>query len=156
MATVNNRLVVKTGYLAMTALLALSLSACATHDQKSKDGSEVEQVTEVVDVEEAVVVDDFEGDGMEIPLDGTSVETFDASLAMVKRHTEEANYITLQKAITYLLVYDLGAKRSREILASRLDGLNGYEVIDKVGWRKPAPGKSRAEKGSADAKIIDT
>lgn len=156
MATTALKTAVRTRQLAMVTLLAIILSACATHDLKTEENAQAVPATQVAQVEEAVVVDEYEGDGMEIPLDGTSVETFDASLEMVKKHTDEVNYITLQKAITYLLVYDLGAKRDRGKLAERLNGLNGYQVIEKVGWRKPAPGKSRAEKGSADAKLIDT
>ena len=70
-------------------------------------------------------------------LDGSSLESFDASLEKVRRHTSTDSYETLTNAIDYLMVYDLAAQRDRARLASRLDGLNGYEVIDLVGWRKP-------------------
>jgi len=102
------------------------------------------------------IVDDFDGDGMEIPLDGTSLAAFDASMARVKRHSSTSNYKTLENAIDYLLVYDIGARGDKEKVVAKLNGLNGYQVIDKVGWRKPAPGKGQAEKGAADAKIIDS
>jgi len=157
MAIANKKTVIRAGLNMMIVLLAMVLAACAstapTSSSTSAKGSSAEAPAAVA---EAEIVDDFEGDGMEIPLDGSSLEAFEAGLAMVKRHTDEDNYITLQKAINYLLVYDLGAKRDRAKLAARLDGLNGYQVIGKVGWRKPPPGKSNVEKGAADAKIIDT
>jgi len=137
----------------MIASLALALAACSTPAEKPAVTPANEAAEIVV---EAEIIDDFEGDGMEIPLDGTSVDTFEASMQMVKRHTDEDNYITLRKAINYLLVYDLGAKRDMAKLASRLNGMNGYEVIARVGWRKPPPDKSSIEKGAADPKIIDT
>jgi len=104
----------------------------------------------------AAAVEPWAGDGMDIPLDGSSLAAFDASLARVKAHTSEANYTTLVNAIDYLQVYDLSAKRDRARLAANLNGLTGYQILEKVNWRKPAPGKSPAEKGAADAKIIDT
>jgi hypothetical protein len=105
---------------------------------------------------ETEAADTFEGDGMEMPLDGSSLEAFEASMAEVKKHSKESTYISLENAIEYLLVYDLEVKRSKEKLVAKLNGLTGYEVLSRVGWRKPAPGKSKAEKGSADAQIIDS
>ena len=75
---------------------------------------------------------------MDIPLDGSSLEAFDRYMARVKAHTTPAHYTTLENAIDYLLVYDLGAKRDKATLVARLDGLTGHEVVGKVAWRKPA------------------
>jgi hypothetical protein len=133
--------------------MALALAACSTPAAKPT-ATPANKAAEVV--AEAEIVDDFNGDGMEIPLDGTSAETFEASLQMVQRHTDEDNYISLRKAINYLLVYDLGAKRDMAKLASRLNGLNGYEVLAKVGWYNSSPPKKKVEKGAADGKIIET
>jgi hypothetical protein len=93
---------------------------------------------------------------MELPLDGTSLEAFDASLAQVKSLSSPEDYKTLESAIDYLMMYDLGAGRDREKLAARLNGLTGYEVVARVNWRRPAPGKGKAEKGATDVKIINT
>lgn len=132
-------------HLAFAATLALVLAACAA--TPGQPGAE----------EEAAKTYEFEpwdGDGMEIPLDGSNLEAFETSLARVEAHTSAANYTSLKNAIEYLLVYDLESKRDRAKLAAKLDGLTGYQVMEKVGWRKPAPGKSKAEKGAADA-VID-
>ena len=132
----------------------LLLTACGP----SKSTVNGEQSPEMAPaaVAEAEIVDDHDGDGMEIPLDGTSLTAFDASLAKVKRNTSESNYTTLENAIEFLLVYDLGAQRDRAKLASRLNGLTGYEVVAKVGGRKPAPDKEKTQKAAADPDIIDT
>ena len=73
---------------------------------------------------------------MDIPLDGSSLEAFETSLARVKAHTSAENYTTLVNAIEYHLVYDLSAERDRAKLAANLDGMTPREVIDKVIWRK--------------------
>lgn len=131
--------------LAFAATLALVLAACAaTPGQPAAD----EETAKTYEFEP------WEGDGMEIPLDGSDLEAFETSLARVEAHTSAANFTSLKNAIEYLLVYDLEVKRDRARLAAKLDGLTPYQVMQKIGWRKPAPGKSTAEKGAADA-VID-
>ena len=93
---------------------------------------------------------------MELPLDGSSLDAWDASMARVKRHSTEANYTTLENAIDYLLVYDLEVRRDKKKLAAKLDGLTGYEVIARVKWRKTPPSKGNAVKNADNAGIIDT
>lgn len=130
--------------IVLIVALALGFAACSATPTLQESEEEVVKTYEF---------EPWEGDGMEIPLDGSDLEAFDTSLARVKAHTSPENYTTLVNAIEYLLVYDLAAKRDRAKLASHLDGLTSYQVLEKVGWRKPAPGKSQAEKGAADAKI---
>ena len=93
---------------------------------------------------------------MELPLDGSSLDAWDASMARVKRHSTEASYTTLENAIDYLLVYDLEVRRDKEKLVAKLDGLTGYEVVARVKWRKRPPGKGNAVKDADGASIIDT
>lgn len=125
----------------------LMLSACATNTPAPEPQSEPEPVIEI---------EPWDGDGMEIPLDGSSMEAWNASLARIKAHTTDSKYQTLENAIQYHLMYDLKSYRDMNKLIKRLDGRTGYEVIALVKWRKPAPGKGQVEKGSADAKIIDS
>lgn len=75
-------------------------------------------------------------DGMQIPVDGSSLEAFDQSLEKIKKQATEAEFTTLENALDYLLVYDLAAKRNRTKLAANLDGLTGEQIVDKVEWRK--------------------
>jgi hypothetical protein len=130
--------------IALIVALSLGIAACSATPTQQEPEEEVVKTYEF---------EPWEGDGMEIPLDGSSLEAFETSLARVQAHTSPKNYTTLVNGIEYLLVYDLAAKRDRAKLASHLDGLTPYQVLEKVGWRRPAPGKSQAEKGAADAKI---
>jgi hypothetical protein len=121
-----SRLIFRVAPAALAALLSLLFSGCVTT-------SNPESVAEENSVQ---AVEPWDGDGMDIPLDGSSLEAFDRYMARVKAHSTEANYTTLENAIEYLLVYDLGAKRDKATLVSRLDGLTGRQVVDKVGWQK--------------------
>jgi hypothetical protein len=156
MATAENRMFFRALVQTLTVTAAIFLVACAAPQTKSPEESEQAVADASEQISEPEVSDTYEGDGMEIPLDGSSLEAFDASMARVKRHSTEANYTTLENAIEYLLVYDLEVKRNKEKLVAKLDGLTGKEVVSKVSWRRPPPGKSKAEKGAADAKNLDT
>ena len=133
--------------LMIMLLLAASLflGACATAPNEAAEAPA--EAAPVVEIEP------WDGDGMQIPMDGSSMEAWDRSMARVKAHTSEPNYITFENSIKYLLMYDLKSYRDMNKLIVRLDGQTPYEIISKVGWRKPAPGMGPAEKGSADAKI---
>lgn len=113
--------------LAAVSALAILLAACAAQTTQPAAQKEVEV---------APSWEPWDGDGMEIPLDGSSLEAFETSLARVKAHTSAENYTTLANAIEYLLFYDLTAKRDRAKLASNLDGLTPNEVLAKVNWRR--------------------
>ena len=132
----------------LTLAAVFILSACAANGPS--------QATQPAEPEPVAAIEPWDGDGMDIPLDGSSMEAWEASMARVEAHTTEKKYATLEDAIQYHLLYDLGAQRDMEKLIKRLDGRTGYEIVALVKWRKPAPGKGQVEKGSADAKIIDS
>ena len=138
------------------SLSAIFLAACASSQPASSETPDQPSAEAAPQVAEAEIVDDYDGDGLALTLDGSSMEAFDASMARIKRHTDEASYKSLDSAVGYLLVYDLEARGDKGILITKLDGKTGYEVLDMVGWRKPPPGKSPVKKGAADAKILDT
>ena len=77
-----------------------------------------------------------EATGLDIIMDGSSLEAFEKSMEKVRETGSEADYKSLRGAFDYLLFYDLGAQNNREKLAARLDGKTGYEIIDRVKWRK--------------------
>jgi hypothetical protein len=156
MATTDNRMFFRTVVQTLTVMAAVLLVACAAPQPKSSEKPEQAVADTSAQIVEPEVIDTYEGDGMEIPLDGSSLEAFDASMARVKRHSTEANYTTLENAIDYLLVYDLEVKRNKEKLVAKLNGLTGNEVVSKVHWRRPQPGKSEAVKDAADPTILDT
>jgi len=134
MATANMHKIVRTITHILALAAVLSLVACGP----SKSAVNGEHATETATdaTAEAEISDGYEGDGMKIPLDGSSVAAFEASMAKVKRNTTEQRYETLEKAVDYLLAYDLGAQGKKALLVERLNGLNGYEVIARTGWGK--------------------
>ena len=119
----------KAAPLALAATLILLLSGCAT-------AANTETVSPEAPAPVAEVIEPWDGDGMDIPLDGSSLEAFDRYMARVKAHSTPANYTTLENAIDYLLVYDLASKRDKSKLVASLDGMTGHEVIGLVSWRK--------------------
>ncbi len=139
----------------LSALAIVMLAACTTQSSDTPDAvSKTAETAENAKTgPDADVIENFGGDGMKIPLDGTSLAAFDASMEKIKRNTEAKSYKTLSNAIEYLLVYDISVRGNMEALASKLNGLNGYEIVGKVRWRRAAPGKGDAEIGAADAKI---
>ena len=78
-----------------------------------------------------------EATGLDIVMDGSSLEAFEKSMERVKETASEAEYKSLEGAVDYLLFYDLGAQHNREKLASRLHGKSGYEIINRTKRRKP-------------------
>ena len=120
---INTTKLIRTIRLAGVALFALLLMACAA---QTRQPGAAEQPADAYSFEP------WEGDGMEIPLDGSSLDAFNASLARVKAYTSPEDYTTLSNAIDYLLFYDLSARRDRAALAAQLDGLTPKQVIDKV------------------------
>jgi hypothetical protein len=125
-----SKMTINSARLAAAMLLILLLTACSATPASNPP----EQPAAVVAVEEAV--EPWDGDGMDIPLDGSSLEAFNKSLARVKAHTNPSSYTTLVNAIEYLVVYDLSAKRDRTQLAANLDGLTGREVVNQVSWQR--------------------
>ena len=74
------------------------------------------------------------GEGMKIPVDGTSLDAFEQSLATIKTKTTSAEYTTLVNAIDYLMVYNIAAKRDRTKLAALLNGKTGEQIVGLVEW----------------------
>ena len=112
--------------ISAAALTILFLVACAAQSPQPEPAPQAEKTYSV---------EPWDGDGMDIPLDGSSLEAFETSLARVKAHTSAENYTTLINAIEYHLLYDLSAERDRAKLAANLDGMTPREVVDKVIWR---------------------
>lgn len=82
--------------------------------------------------------------GMYLPLNGKSVKKFEKSLEEVQAETTPEEFITVQNALDYLLVYDLAARRDKKQLYKNLDGLTPAEVVGMVKWRlegRPTKGR---------------
>lgn len=76
--------------------------------------------------------------GMRIPVDGSSLESFERSLAAIEAETTAEEYSDLTNAFDYLLVYDLSAKHDRAKLAKSLDGLTGEQIVTKANSNQGA------------------
>lgn len=85
---------------------------------------------------EAKAVEEAGSPGMSIPFDGDSIEAFEETLEMIRAETTVTEFTTLQNALDYLLVYDLAARRDRELLYERLDGKTPTDVLEMVKWRQ--------------------
>jgi hypothetical protein len=136
MATMITKIFLKPVSFLPAVTAAVLLSACASSQPADSGPADPKPVPAVKQGPDQDVIEAYGGDGMKIPLDGSSLAAFETSLEKVKRNTSPDKYETLTNAIEYLLVYDLAAQRDREKLAARLDGNNGYEVVDRVGWQK--------------------
>ena len=125
--------------LTALAIAALLLTACASSPP-------VETPAESTSSPAEMEIEPWDGDGMEIPLDGSSMEAWNRSLARVKAHTTPAKYTTLLDSIEYLKLYDLSARggcrqraasgvgeqiQERLSLGAVADHLAGDAVIEK-------------------------
>ncbi len=136
--------------MASTLLITVSLfflftiSACAVPEQGGDNASAAtaEEITpaNAAGTEEAAVKTEAPGaataTGLDIVMDGSSLKAFDKSMEEVKATGSEFDYRSLESAIDFLLVYDLGAQRSRDKLAARLDGMTGQVSIEWVKTHK--------------------
>ena len=113
-----------------------ALSACAGPEPIAEGVSmtAVEEITPADAIDMAEVAGPT---GLDTVMDGSSLEAFEKSLEKVRETGSEADYNSIQSALEYLLIYDLGAKRNREKLAARLDGITGHEILARVKWRTP-------------------
>ncbi|HKJ17322.1 MAG TPA: hypothetical protein VJ984_08240 [Xanthomonadales bacterium] len=85
--------------------------------------------------DEAEYIMNSESPGMQMTFDGSSVEAFDQRMEEIEAETTAEEYVTIQQSIEYMLVYDLAARRDREVLYERLDGKTPVELISMVKWR---------------------
>ena len=76
-------------------------------------------------VEQAVSV-------MDVPLDGSSVESFTAGLTRVDEEATEDEYRKLMSALDFMLFYDVGARRNKARLYARLDGKTPNDILSSV------------------------
>ena len=105
--------------LLLSLALVLFLGACTTT---------AEQTTAQTEPEPVVEIEPWEGDGMQIPMDGSSMEAWERSKARVKAYSAESTYITFENAIQYLLLYDLKSHRDMNKLIAHLDGKTGAQA----------------------------
>ena len=131
----------KQNRLAIAVLITVPLLLLATFSAQSEteqSGNEAGATAmEKSTAEDAVDSEDkAEATGLDIVMDGSSLEAFEKSMEQVKETGTAEEYRALESAIDYLLIYDLSAKRNMEKLIERLNGRTGHEIIKRVGWGK--------------------
>lgn len=73
--------------------------------------------------------------GMHLAFDGSSTQAFEKSMADIQSQTTDAEFVTVQHAINYLLLYDLAARGNPEALYQRLDGKTPADMLKTVNWQ---------------------
>lgn len=136
--------------LSWLAVLAatLFLSACAATapaEQPPEDAAE-----------KAYEIEPWDGEGLDIPLDGSSMEAWNRSMARVKAHVTENEYLTLKRSVDFLLLYDLPSEGDKNKLIKRLDGQTGNEIIERVRWRLDPRGESKDKPASSGPQTIES
>lgn len=72
---------------------------------------------------------------MNRPLDGSSVDAFEAGLAQVRAAVSLADYRRLQIALQWLEFYDIPSRGEAGRLYRSLDGMTPREIISRAQWR---------------------
>jgi hypothetical protein len=126
---------------AYTVLMAVMLFFLATHSvwadpEPGKEGDTSPSIEAVAETSTSEAEEAVEATGLDIVLNGSSLATFEKGLEDIKETSTIKEYSTLENSIDYLLTYDLVAKRNKEILAQRLDGMTGRQIVEKVDLRR--------------------
>lgn len=133
--------IARTTLIVGTVLLLTANSAWSSMAQEAVETTEPDKPVVAVD---AVNGDENAGTkpaaevpaGMDIPMDGSSLEAWNASLEKVKEAGGPKAVGQIQDAFDYLLMFDIGAKNDPATLASRLDGLTGSQIVKRIGYGK--------------------
>lgn len=118
----------------VSILFLATISACAGLEPGSEELS-APPAEEIASAEEIDTAEVNAVTGLDIIMDGSSLEAYEKSLEKVRKTGSEADYESLKRAFKYLLFYDVGAQNNPETLAARLDGKTGHEIIAKVRRR---------------------
>jgi len=73
---------------------------------------------------------------MDLPLDGSSKQAFEAGLTAVDEQATETQYRSLMSSLDYLLFYDLAVRRDRAKLYEKLSGQTPNQIIQEVRNQK--------------------
>lgn len=116
------------------AAVALTLSpALWASDEPTDAPVAAEAAAEEASVPETLRHKDRPVTIMQTPLDGTSVDTFTAGLERISEEASEEEYRNVMSAVDYLLFYDIGARRDKARLYSRLNGKTPEQILEIVG-----------------------
>ena len=119
------------------SIFLMSAFAERIHADNSEPSAEAETAKTVAEADTGATAADGEETGepatiWDQPLDGSSVESFQAGLDRVEQEVSEEEYRELMSGLGFLLFYDIGSKRDRATLYSRLDGKSPREIMERV------------------------
>ncbi|NND45179.1 MAG: hypothetical protein HKN58_07630, partial [Xanthomonadales bacterium] len=57
----------------------------------------------------------------------------------------EEQYRQVMSALDFLLFYDIGARRKKDLLYARLDGMTPNQILDRVKQHRAKPAKREAK-----------
>lgn len=117
--------------LAVAMMISLPLAAAPT-DSLQPAGGAAESMAD--SVETTAEPERKYSEGMYIPVNGSSLEAFNDSLADIEKKATPAEFNSLKGAIDWLLMYDLSARGNRTRLAKNLDGQTGEQIMSQVSW----------------------
>ena len=127
--------IVSVALVAVPLVFLAAFSAWAEPDQGAEEN--VTSAVESSAPEDTIgSAEAAESTGLDIVMDGSSLEAFEQSMEQVRETGTAVEYKSITGAIDYLLIYDIGAKRNMKTLASRLNGLTGNEIVERVKWRQ--------------------
>ena len=124
------------GILITTLLFLLAGVPVSAQPDSAGEGDSSPAVEEVAEAGANQGEEAREVTGLDLVLDGGSLESFEKGLEEIKETSTSNEYLMLEKSIQYLLFYDLTANRDMEKLAERLDGLTGRQIMEKVSKRR--------------------
>ena len=112
----------------ITIVLLLALTACNSADDGVVDTREgtAEQSPAQSPDENGASIKTRQVDTL--IMDGSSVESFEASLKQFQELAPASEYDKLKGAIQYLQLYDLGSRGNKAKLYQKLDGLTANEI----------------------------
>ena len=96
----------------------------------------VEPAADIAEAAAELEAEPAEPTGLDVVMDGSSMEAWNASMEEVKEVGGLKEQGQVQDAFDYLLMFDIGAKGKPELLAQRLDGMTGNEIISRVNYGK--------------------
>jgi hypothetical protein len=101
-------------------------------EPQAAEAQEVAQSAAEASIPETLRHKDRATSVMDTPLDGSSLETFTAGLKRLDEEASETDYRRVMSSLDFLLFYDIGARRDRAKLYSRLNGKTPNEIIQRV------------------------
>jgi len=114
--------------LSLLALCGLVTHACAQETSPATSTVETVSATPVQQTP-AEAADEAEVSLMDTPLDGSSVEAFEAGVAAIETEVSASEFTELQSSLESMLFYNMSFRGKKEAMYKALDGKSPNEII---------------------------